>query len=138
MNLCKGASVERKAMMLFQRSEQALLTSRNISIVIVIMFVTKYTNHVAEDNYFSKSNIASPVWQTGSDPYKALSGKGYLCMGCMKKTGRQRAILWSRSDSIAPADVFSSSTQEMPCLRSTIILFKKDQSMHHPLTFEKG
>lgn len=138
MNLGKGASVERKAITLFQRSEQALLTSRNISMVIVIMFVTKNTNHVAEDNFFSKSNLATPVWQTVSDHYKALSGKGCLCVGCMKKTGRQRAILWYRSDSIAPADLFSSLTQEMPCLTSTITLFKKDQSMHHPLTFEKG
>lgn len=61
MNLCKGASVERKAMMLFQRSEQALLTSRNISIVIVIMFVAKYTNHVAEDNFFFQKATLPPL-----------------------------------------------------------------------------
>lgn len=60
MNLCKGASVERKAITLFQRSEQALLTSRNISMVTVIMFVTKYTNHVAEDNFFFKKQPCHP------------------------------------------------------------------------------
>lgn len=58
--------------------------------------------------------------------------------GVHEKDWEAKAILWSRSDSVAPADLFSSSTQEMPCLTSMITLFNKDQSMHHPLTFGKG
>ena len=41
-------------------SEQALLTSRNISAVIVIISVAKYTNHVAEDNFFFKKQHCHP------------------------------------------------------------------------------
>lgn len=61
MNLCMGASVKRKATMLFLRSEQALLTSRNISAAIVIISVTKYTNHVAEDNFFFQKATLPPL-----------------------------------------------------------------------------
>lgn len=56
MNLGMGASVRGKTMMFSQRTEQTLPNSRNITPVIVITSVTKYTNHVAEDS-FSKATL---------------------------------------------------------------------------------
>lgn len=138
MNLCMGTSVERKATMLFPRSEQALLTSRNISAAIVIISVTKYTNHVAEDNFFFKKQHCHPCVANWVWALQDTRWQGMFVYGVHEKDCEAKAILWFRSGSVAPADLFSSSTQEMPCLTSMITLFNKDQSMHHPLTFEKG
>lgn len=77
--------------------------------------------------------VANWVWAQQDTQWQ-----GMFVYGVHEKDWEAKAILWSRSDSVAPADLSSSSTQEMPCLTSMITLFNKDQSMHHPLTFKKG
>lgn len=77
--------------------------------------------------------VANWVWALQDTQWQ-----GMFVYGVHEKDWEAKAILWFRSDSVAPADLFSSPTQEMPCLTSMITLFNKDQSMHHPLTFEKG
>lgn len=114
---------EKQWCFLSQRSEQALPNNRNISPVIVIISVTKYTNRVAEDNF---SKVTLPLLcDKRSDPV----ARDVCLGGAWQRLGGQSAILWSRFDSIANLKtLFSSSTQEMPCLTSTITLFNKDRS----------
>ena len=140
MNLCMGASVERKAMMLFQRSIWASTSHQQ-------KHQCGHCDHSCDQIYksccrgqfffFKKQHchpcVANWVWALQDTQWQ-----GMFVYGVHEKDWEAKAILWSRSDSVAPADLFSSSTQEMPCLTSMITLFNKDQSMHHPLTFEKG